>query len=1072
MYLMRLKLLVIIILLQSFVTKAQTVRLFQPNVVTKQQINSKIDKALIAQTNGATIDSILKVNPVQLELQIPTANQMLVVKVKKVIPVAENFAMVQSNDLNYSKANKDIVYYQSDATDKNNFAAITIFKNEIIGVMSDGKTNFTIGKIGGNDIDKDKHIIYSDKDIDFNIFPSCKVTENSTVAEQELQTVTTARTGVGCTLDMYIEASYQTYLSKGSNTVNVFNYVTGIFNIVQLIYKKEQIDIQIRELKVWNTADPENAMATTTPVLNSFAARMGSTGFNGDLAHYVTTKNLGGGLAWLNVLNIIDYYQTGVSGNLDNSLGAYPTYSWNGMVIAHEIGHNIGSNHTQWCGWPGGAIDNCYATEGGCALGAAPTTGGTIMSYCHLTGYGINFNNGFGPLPGNLIRNKVATTAAICNCNDLFVTIEKSNVGCGGTNNGAAKVFVEKGMGPFTYAWSNGATTQTVTGLTADDYYVTVTSATAGCKVVKGIKIENSATSIYVDRTPIDTLLTECNGNTITMNAIPLGGTGTYGYQWYNGATLIGGATTATYNATTTGVYSVQVTSGTCTGTSSVLDLNYALPPVPLLTANKPSPICVNDTITLTVSPAVGYMITWYRNNVLINGENKATYKATTSGTYKATVSTILNCMGTSADFNVMVNPAPSASILPSGTLCGGLSATLNAITNFGTAYQWYLNGTLIPTAITNTHITNTVGSYSVSIADANGCSTTSGTTYLSIPEKVPFTVAQNGPMSFCPGDSVRLTAVPFQDQGGTGGGTEIFNYQWYLNGALISGAITNSIQAKVSGNYGVTVGSNRRCDSTRNGFIVTVFPTPTPTMLSSLGNIITFGATTIFSTSIVYATYQWYLSGVLISGATSATYSTSVPGIYSVEVTDGNGCKGISSYFTLIVLSKSNYTLQGVRQQDDSHLLQWLNTGTTPVPIIVERSENGIAFKELFTVNDLNQLKYTDHQIFTTNAYYYRLKWRGTTGQWIYSNTVVLYRSQKNIQVVLYPNPVAYQYAITSNKLIEKLYITNTLGQIVVQDHIAAYQKYYNASNLASGQYIIRVLIEGQWQQLSMVKQ
>jgi hypothetical protein len=1069
---MKLTLLLLGILVQTILLQAQKVALFYPNPAVKVHVKNKIDIAAFAQLNTTTNDSILAAKPQHLELLIPTATKLLTIKVKKVNLLSPNFSIIKANDLSENVTNKNIIYYQSDVADKNGFAAITICKDEIIGVVSDGNTNFTIGKINAPDEQQGKHIIYSDKDIDFNIFPSCQTDELHKAPTQELPNVTAARTGVGCTLDMYMEASYQMYLDKGSNATNVFNYVTGIFNIVQLIYKKEQIDIQIRELKVWNTADPENAMTTTTTVLNSFSARMGSTGFNGDLAHYVTTKNLGGGLAWVNVLNIIDYYQTGMSASLDNSLGAYPTYSWNGMVIAHEIGHNIGSNHTQWCGWPGGAIDNCYATEGGCALGATPTTGGTIMSYCHLTAFGINFNNGFGTLPGNLIRNKVATTAAICNCNDLFVTIEKSNVGCGGANNGAAKVFVEKGTGPFTYAWSNGATTQIVTGLAQGDYYVTVTSATAGCTVVKGVKIENTATTIYVDRTPIDTLLTECNGNTITMNAIPLGGTGTYTYQWYNGATLIGGAATATYNATTTGVYSVQVTSGTCTGVSSVLDLTYALPPAPVLTPNKPSPICANDTITLTVSPSAGYKITWYKNNVLISGASGATYKATTSGTYKATLTTLLNCTGTSSDFTVVVNPAPTSSIFQLGTLCGGQSATLNAITNFGTTYQWYLNGTLIPTAITNTHVTNSTGSYTVKITDANGCGATSGITYLSIPEKIPFTVVENGPLSFCPRDSVKLTAVPILDQGSTVGGTEIFNYQWYLNGATISGAITNSIQAKVAGNYGVKVGSNRRCDSTRHGYIVTIFPTPTPTMLSSLGNIIAFGATTTFSTPIVYATYQWYLSGALISGATSATYSTSVPGIYAVEVTDGNGCKGISSYFTLIVLDGANYVLQGLKKQDDLHALQWNNTGTTAVPVSIERSIDGVVFESLYIVTDLNQLKYNDQQLFTANTYYYRLKWRSTTGQWKYSNTIIIYRSQKNIQLVLYPNPVRQQYAITSNKLIQKLYVTNTLGQIIVRDNITAYQKYYDASNLSSGQYIIRVLINDQWHQLSMVKE
>lgn len=42
-----------------------------------------------------------------------------------------------------------------------------------------------------------------------------------------------------------------------------------------------------------------------------------------------------------------------------------------------------------------------------------PNNGGTVMSYCHLTQYGINFNNGFGPLPGDKIRSRVAAVGCL-----------------------------------------------------------------------------------------------------------------------------------------------------------------------------------------------------------------------------------------------------------------------------------------------------------------------------------------------------------------------------------------------------------------------------------------------------------------------------------------------------------------------------------------------------------------------------------------------------------------------------------------------------------------------------------
>ncbi|MGF2412296.1 MAG: PKD domain-containing protein [Ferruginibacter sp.] len=111
-------------------------------------------------------------------------------------------------------------------------------------------------------------------------------------------------------------------------------------------------------------------------------------------------------------------YGTASSFGMGGGIAAFPTFNTQVFLFAHETGHTLGSPHTQYCGWPGGAIDNCAPTEDFCLPGPPPIEGGTIMSYCYNSAYGINFLLGFGPLPGALIRNSVEENDCLYNCAD------------------------------------------------------------------------------------------------------------------------------------------------------------------------------------------------------------------------------------------------------------------------------------------------------------------------------------------------------------------------------------------------------------------------------------------------------------------------------------------------------------------------------------------------------------------------------------------------------------------------------------------------------------------------------
>jgi hypothetical protein len=77
---------------------------------------------------------------------------------------------------------------------------------------------------------------------------------------------------------------------------------------------------------------------------------------------------------------------------------------------------------------------------------------------------------------------------------------------------------------------------------------------------------------------------------------------------------------------------------------------------------------------------------------------------------------------------------------------------------------------------------------------------------------------------------------------------------------------------------------------------------------LSNPSAIIHWNGTQLFS-PIVFSTYQWYVNGVLIPGATGQYYTPSQTGLYYVMVSNDNGCQSISPNYNLLTLSVSNIT-------------------------------------------------------------------------------------------------------------------------------------------------------------------
>ncbi|GMV28281.1 MAG: hypothetical protein AMXMBFR59_04060 [Rhodanobacteraceae bacterium] len=356
---------------------------------------------------------------------------------------APDFQITASGGEDTSKISRGLHYRGVVKDDPTSFAAVSVFNGEVIGTFStvtDG--NWVIGKLEG-DNPTNRHIIYAESAIlDKSGAPGCAMGadgarenfakfwdesstgKDATVHRPDMTPVTNDGRGAGtdalqtvkCATE-WMEAEYDIYQNRGSLQAAT-DYVTAVFNNSSTLYANDGISLKLQQAYIWTTADPYNGSSSTSN-LSSFQSNRASS-FTGTIAQLLTFRSLGGGVAagFSGICNASRSASMCTSG-VSAAYNTVPTYSWTVSVVTHEAGHLLGSRHTHACVWNGNntAIDGCSGqTEGGCALPGNPSGGGTIMSYCHLTNVGINFNRGFGSQPATVIRNRVEGGGCLSNC--------------------------------------------------------------------------------------------------------------------------------------------------------------------------------------------------------------------------------------------------------------------------------------------------------------------------------------------------------------------------------------------------------------------------------------------------------------------------------------------------------------------------------------------------------------------------------------------------------------------------------------------------------------------------------
>jgi hypothetical protein len=301
-------------------------------------------------------------------------------------------------------------------------------------------------------------------------------------------------------VSIYFESDLDLYSKSGNSLTTASNFVTGLFNIVAQIYNNEGITIRIGSIFQWTSSDPYVGMTSSYTVLNQFGTSRPVGSVNADLMHLISTRSASmGGLAYVGVL--CSPLARHAFSNIFYQYSALPTFSWSVHCISHELGHNFGSKHTHWCGWtlPNGTtgrIDSCYAGEGTCGT-VTKYRVGTVMSYCYLTS-GVNFNLGFGTLPGAAIRNGLNAATCITGSTCMATPTVTADSLSNKNNSFVLSLSVPANHNATSWILYEGSTsirTGTLTGISAFNTTVSITGKANGTYTYKMVLSNGTSTS-------------------------------------------------------------------------------------------------------------------------------------------------------------------------------------------------------------------------------------------------------------------------------------------------------------------------------------------------------------------------------------------------------------------------------------------------------------------------------------------------------------------------------------------------------------------------------------------------
>ncbi len=455
----------------------------------------------------------------------------------------------------------------------------------------------------------------------------------------------------------------------------------------------------------------------------------------------------------------------------------------------------------------------------------------------------------------------------------LTTELSALSVSCFGESNGQAFVEPLSGTGPYTYQWSNGATSALVNGLDVGVYSVTVQDA-EGCPAELSVEItEPDLLLANIEATAESA--EDTNDGTASVN--PNGGTAPYTYVWSNGGN------SQTIENLEPGIYSVTLTDANdCSIIESAVVSAFGCSLGVDFEVQEISCNGANDAF-IEVYPQGGaepFIYAWS------NGANTDMVNNLGIGTYTVTVTDANGCPW--IENFTFTEPAVlevAATAINPADCNGNNTGTVTVMATGGTApytYAWSNGG------VGETQNDLFAGDYTVTVTDGNGCTETHAIEILEPAMVTPMSVNPQDVSCFGNNDGVGTILVE--------GGTSPYTYLWDDPANQTNSQATNL----ASGTYNVLVTDANGC--TGNASVTINEPGEIALTVDAVfdeTNGQSNGAISItLSGGIAPYTYQWLYNGTNYSN--SADLTNLPAGEYVLQITDANDC--IQTFESIIV--------------------------------------------------------------------------------------------------------------------------------------------------------------------------